>query len=127
MQIFEMKKGVVMMLVMIMLVLVHVAHAGDIASSPQDDQNVEPESKLTCRILCPIKCNPIEKNTISYGICIASCIKNCKNVLSKADINHCIAKHRATSFSKWKEVSNIDDRDGVDTYVNSFLEDCKSK
>ncbi|CAL0311137.1 unnamed protein product [Lupinus luteus] len=120
----EMKKGIVMMLVMTMLVL---AHAGGIASSPQDDENIEPDSRLTCKTMCPIKCDPRRKSVIKYEFCLARCMIGCRKVLSKVDINHCIAKHRSTGFSKWKDISNINDRDGVDTYVNSFLEDCKSK
>ncbi|XP_019432818.1 PREDICTED: uncharacterized protein LOC109339759 isoform X2 [Lupinus angustifolius] len=121
MALVEMKKCVVIMSIMTMLVL---AHADHIASSPQDDQKIQPESKLTCGFLCPIKCNPIDKDPISFGSCLIRCIKRCKKVLSMVDINHCIAKHRATSFSGLKDVN---DRDGVDAYVNSFLEDCKSK
>ncbi|XP_019439126.1 PREDICTED: uncharacterized protein LOC109344841 [Lupinus angustifolius] len=115
MALVEMKKGVVVMVVMIMLVL---ANASDIASSPQDDQNIQPHSRFSCLLLCPLRCNPL-KIIFGYGACVTKCVIEC-------DINNSIAKYHATDFSKLEDVNNIDDRDGMNTYVNSFLEDDKS-
>ncbi|KAE9598216.1 hypothetical protein Lalb_Chr15g0078181 [Lupinus albus] len=122
MSLVEKKKGVVTMVIMIMLVL---AHADDKALSPQVDQNIHPESINFCRIWCKIKCSGMKYfSTMLYKTCLVICSLRCKNTKFEFDTNHCIAEHQATSFSVLKD---INDRDGVEAFVNSFFEDCKSK